>query len=154
MNPGRKWICAVVALLAGNILATVALITLAHHGASRVLPDYYQRAVHYEDAIDQADRNHTLAWHVAVTVHDGTAVVTATDRLGQPIEHASVHLAGFERSATARTIDSELVASRAGEYRARVAGAGWLDLAVTIDRGADHYVHQLALETLGKLGAR
>ena len=146
MNPGRRWIVIVVCLLAGNVLAGVALIAAAHHGASRVLPNYYEEGVHYDDAIDQAAQNRALAWHVAVSIDRGIAIVTATDMHGQPLDRAKVHIDGVERSDAARPITGDLVASAPGEYRAHVGGTGWIDISVTIDRGADRYAHRLALE--------
>jgi hypothetical protein len=41
MNPGKKWILAVVALLAMNVIAAVTLMVIANnHDHSRVLPSY------------------------------------------------------------------------------------------------------------------
>ena len=145
MTAATKWIFAIVGLLAANIIATGVLIGEAHHGASRVLPSYYERAVHYDDAIDQATRNRTLAWTVTTTIQGGVAVVTAHDALGIPIEHARVRIDGAER-AVDRAIVGELTPVRPGEYRARVGGAGWIDLTIAIDRGRDRFVRQLALE--------
>jgi nitrogen fixation protein FixH len=146
MSAGAKWIVAVVGLLAGNVLAGVVLIGAAHHGASRVLDGYYEHAVHYDDAIDEAARDRDLAWHVGVTIDHGVATVTATDANGQPIERAHVQIAGVERAATARSIHGDLAAAGAGAYRAQLGGAGWIDLAITIERGRDRYVRRFALE--------
>jgi len=146
MSSGAKWIAIVVAMLLGNVLAMVVLIGEAHHGGSRVLPGYYERAVHYDDQLDEETRNRALAWRVDVKIHDGVATVTAHDSTGAAIEHAHVHLDGVERARTARPIVGDLVATTTGEYSARLGGAGWVDLAITIDRGGDRYVHKLALE--------
>lgn len=146
MSAGTKWISIVVALLAGNVLAGVVLIGASHHGSSRVLDGYYEKAVHYDDAIDQAAADRQLGWHVDIAITDGVATVTARDAAGQPLAGAHVQLSGVERKASARVFSGDLVATRAGEYRAPVAGAGWVDLAVTIERGRDRYVHRFALE--------
>lgn len=146
ISAGAKWISIVVALLAGNVLAGVVLIGASHHGGSRVIEGYYEQAVHYDDAIDQAAADRRLAWHVGVTITNGVATVTASDATGQPLAGAHVQLAGIERKASARVLAGELVATREGEYRARVGGAGWVDVAITIERGRDRYVHRFALE--------
>lgn len=145
MTSATKWVFAIVGLLTANILGTGVLIVEAHHGASRVLPAYYERAVHYDDAIDQAARNRALAWTVTTTIHGGIAVVTVHDVLGAPIEHARVRIDGSER-AVERAVTGELVAAGPGEYRARVGGAGWVDLTLAIDRGSDRFVRQFAIE--------
>ena len=146
MNPGRRWIAIVICLLAGNVLAGVALIFAAHHGASRVLPNYYEDGVHYNDAIDQDARNHALAWRVGVSIDHGIATVTAIDVHGQPLDHAKVHIDGIGRSDAGLKILADLVATAPGEYRARVAGTGWVDVSVTIDHGDDRYAHRVAIE--------
>jgi nitrogen fixation protein FixH len=143
---GLRWILIVIGLLAGNVLAMVVLISMSSHGGSRVLDGYYERGVHYDDAIDQDARNRKLAWQVDVAIQDGVAIVTANDAQGRPLEHARVTISGVERAKTAHAITGELLATRAGEYRAHLGGAGWVDLSVTIDRGSDRYVHTLALE--------
>jgi len=146
MSAGTKWISIVICLLAGNVLAGVVLIGASHHGGSRVLDGYYEQAVHYDDAIDQAAADRRLGWHVGVAIEGGVATVTATDATGQPLAGARVQLAGIERKASARVLASELLATRAGEYRGNVGGAGWVDLAITIERGRDRFVRRYALE--------
>lgn len=146
MSAAKRWTLVIVGLLLGNILATLGLIAAAHHGASRVLPEYYERAVHYDDVLDRETQNRALAWRVGIAIHDGTAVVTARDASGQPIGDAHVHIDGVERAATARSVAGDLVATGAGEYRGRIGGAGWIDLTVTVERGTSHYIHQVAIE--------
>jgi len=146
VSAGVKWIAIVVCLLAGNVVAGVVLIGASHHGASRVLDGYYEQAVHYDDAIDAAARDRALGWSVDVTIEHGLATVTAVDANRHSIDHARVELAGVERAATARTIHGELAAAGAGAYRAQLGGAGWIDLAVTVERGRDRYVRRFAIE--------
>ncbi len=146
MSPGRRWILIVVALLAANVLAGAGLLVAAHHRESRVLPNYYEAGVHYDDAVDQATLNRALAWRVGLTIDHGLAMVTATDSTGRPIEKATVRIAGVERSATARSIAGNLVGCGPGQYSAQVGGAGWIDVAITVDRGGDRYLRRVALE--------
>ena len=145
-SAGAKWIAIVVCLLAGNVAAGIVLIGASHHGGSRVLDGYYERAIHYDDALDAAARDRALGWTVGVTIERGLATVTAVDANRQPIDNARVELAGIERAATARAIHGELAGAGAGAYRAQLGGAGWIDLAVTVERGRDRYVRRLAIE--------
>ncbi len=146
MNPGLKWIVAVIGLLVANILAMTVLIGASHHDPSRVIDNYYDKAVHYDDRIDQEARNRELAWRVHVSLEHGVAIVTADDARGQPLLGARVRVDGVERAESARTLGGELIATRAGEYRGQLGGAGWIDLSVTIDRRGERYVRRLAVE--------
>lgn len=40
MTARTRWVGIIIGLLVANILATSGLIALAHHGASKVLPEY------------------------------------------------------------------------------------------------------------------
>jgi len=51
VTPARKWTIAIAGLLGVNVVASVVLAMTASHGSSQVIPDYYERAVHYDDAI-------------------------------------------------------------------------------------------------------
>src|SRR5512140_625690 len=104
-----KWILAIVGLLVGNILAMSVLIVASHSGGSRVLPQYYDRAVHYDDRIDQEAHNRALAWQIGARIEQGVVTVTARDRAGVPLEGARVTVEGTERAREARTIAGELV---------------------------------------------
>lgn len=146
MSSGTKWILIIIGLLVGNVLAMGVLIAAAHTGGSHVLPQYYDRAVHYDDRIDQEARNRALAWQIGASIERGVMTVTARDRAGAPLEGATVKIEGLERARDARQIGGELSPTRAGEYRGTVGGHGWIDLTIAIDRGGDRYVHQLALE--------
>jgi len=146
VSAGTRWIAIIVGLLVGNVLATGVLIAVAHSGGSHVLPQYYDRAIHYDDRIDQEARNRALAWQVRASIERGVVTVTVRDRAGVPLEGAAVKVEGVERARDARSIAGELAPTRAGEYRATVGGRGWIDLTISIDRGGDRYVHQLALE--------
>jgi hypothetical protein len=144
MSPAFKWIGAIAGLLLANVGASAVLIVESSRGASRVIPDYYERGVHYDDRIDEASRDRTLGWHVDVTPSDGALTVFATDRGGSPLGHAVVHVVAEERSSGAR---HELATSSniAGAYRAESALHGWLDLSIAVERDGQRYAEQTAV---------
>lgn len=130
MNAATKWIVAIVGLLGANVLATVVLIAASHHGGSQVIANYDQKALHYDDQIDQATRNARLGWNVAASVAGNTLVVD-----GAPAG-ATVRVSGYPRAHADRTF------AGAGP-RMPLPARGILDVTVTVDRGADHFVqHQ------------
>lgn len=97
MTSATKWILAIVGLLAANLLAMAILIGAAQSGRSRVIPDYYQRATHYDDAIAQAATNRALGWHVTARWDNGIAV-DVTDRDGAPLRDARIHVTSQTRT--------------------------------------------------------
>jgi len=145
MSAKTKWVVAIVGLLVGNVLAMMVLIVAAHTGGSRVLPSYYDQAVHYDDRIDEDARDRQLAWQVDVRIERGIVSVTARDASGRPVAGARVSVDGVER-ARARSITGALAETRAGEYRAELGGAGWIDLVIAVERGGDRFVRRLAIE--------
>ena len=146
MTARAKWIVAIVGLLAGNVLAMTALAVTASHGHSQVIPAYYERAVHYDDAIDEAARSRALGWHATATLAGGELVVTARDSTGVTLAGARVHVAGYQRAHAGDGFDVELAAD-GDRYRAPVpARAGACDIQITIERGGARFVERAAIE--------
>jgi nitrogen fixation protein FixH len=148
MTAGRKWICAIVGLLAANVLATGVLIAAAHDPshASQVIPAYYDRAVHYDEALDQAARNRALGWRVTVEVDRGALAIRALDRSGAALADARVHVTGYPRARADEVIDLELAAGAGrwvlpGRHR-----RGMYDLTVAVVRDRDVFVQRAAVE--------
>lgn len=125
MSPGTRWIVAIVGLLTANLLAMGVLMGAAQSGHSQVIPDYYEKAVHYDDAIDQAARNRALGWRVTPR-WAGELVADVVDRDGAPLVGAIVTI----------------------EKRARTPGQqrGIYDLTITVTRGRDVFVEAIAAE--------
>ena len=133
MSPTTKWIVAIVGLLGGNMIAMGVLIAASHDGGSQVIPAYYDKAVHYDDQIDQAARNARLGWPISASIDRDALVIT-----GAPAG-AEIHVTGYARAHADR------VFALAGP-RAPLPAHGVLDLTITVDRGGDHFVQHQALE--------
>jgi hypothetical protein len=133
VSPATKWILAIVGLLAGNVVAQGVLIAASHHGSSQVIPAYYEKAVHYDDQLDQAARNARLGWPI-VAAAEGTAITVAGAPAG-----ATITVTGYPRAHADRTF----VFTGA---RAPSPAHGWLDLTITVERGVDRFVQHQSLE--------
>ncbi len=143
MTAKVRWVGVIVGLLVGNVVATGVLIAASHHGGSRVIPAYYDQAVHYDDVMAQARRNLELGWNVELA---RDLSVRIRDRGGAPIDDARVHVAGTTR-ATGAPVAASLASAGAGVYRAHSAHAvGWQDLTITVERGRDTYIAHEAIE--------
>ena len=126
MSAGTKWIVAIVGLLAGNLIAMAVLLGAANTGGSRVLPQYYDRAIHYNNAIDQAAQNRALGWRVRAAWNGRAVVAEVTDRDGVALRDANIEIA----------------------TEARVPGQqrGLYDVTVVVTRGADKFVERTIVE--------
>jgi nitrogen fixation protein FixH len=134
MTAATKWLLAIVGLLLANLIAMVVLIAASSSGSSRVLPHYYDRAVHYDDAIEQAANNRALGWQVSARFVNRVLVVELRDRDGAPIDGATIEVDGAARAR-----------ARAFLYRSPVA-PGIYDLTITAEKGGARFVERVVAE--------
>ena len=147
MTPGIKWLFAIGGLLAANVIAMVILAVVANDGGTQVIPAYYDRAAHYDDEIDRASASRALGWHAEVAIAAGSIDVTVSDAGGHAVDGARVRVTGYQRAHAGEPVDVQLATVGAGHYRAGVRERrGWHDLTVVADRGASHYLQQVAVE--------
>ncbi|HEY4243240.1 MAG TPA: FixH family protein [Kofleriaceae bacterium] len=141
MTPARKWIVAITGLLGANVLASVALAMTAAHGSSQVIPDYYERAVHYDDAIDQAATDRRLGWHVDTAVTPAGLVVHVRDAAGAPLAGATIDVTGYQRAHASTPFH---LTPGAGPVALPVHGV--CDIALVVTRGTDRFAVQRTIE--------
>ena len=125
MSASTRWIVAIIGLLAGNLLAMALLIGAARLDQPKIIPEYYDKAVHYDDAIDQAAKNRALGWQVTPR-WTGELTADVRDRDGRPLEGAVV------------TIDKQ--------PRSERQRGGVYDLTITVRRGSDVFVQTATAE--------
>jgi nitrogen fixation protein FixH len=141
VKAGTKWILAIVGLLAANMIAMVVLATAARIGHSEVIPDYYEQATHYDDALAQLETNRQLGWRVAATIERGELEVAVADRAGAPIGDATVRASGLPRAHASERFDRALDVRGDGRYAGAIdAYAGVHDVTVVVERGGATYV--------------
>ncbi|HEX7837108.1 MAG TPA: FixH family protein [Kofleriaceae bacterium] len=147
MAPRVKWILAIIALLAGNVVAMIVLAVVASDGATQVIPAYYDKAAHFDDEIDRATASRALGWHAEVAIAGGAIDVTVSDAAGRAVDGARVRITGYQRAHASEPLDVVLATIGAGRYRGDVRERrGWHDLIVAADRGGAHYVQHVAIE--------
>jgi len=125
MSAGTRWIVAIIGLLAVNLVAMGVLMGAARSGPPQVIPDYYDKAVHYDNAIDQAARNRSLGWRVTPR-WVSEFVADVVDRDGKPLVGATVVVAKRPRTAN--------------------QNRGLYDLTITVTRGRDVFVETVVAE--------
>lgn len=148
MSAAAKWTIAIVVLLGGNLVAMVVLATTANRDDAQVIPGYYDKAVHFDDTIDEAARSAALGWSADTTLIASTIEVRVTDRAGNALAGARVRVDGYPRAHAVDTLESELVASGPGVYRARVGGErlGLHDLTIIVEHEGRRFTLQATVE--------
>ena len=148
MSAKWKWTIAIVGLLVGNIVAMVVLMMAASSTSPAIVPDYYERAAHYDRAIDEAARSRALGWTSDVRIAGASVEVAVRDRSGAPIDGATVKISGYARAHANTAIEASLVATGSGTYRATLPSSalGMHDLTVVVDRRDERFVASVTVE--------
>ena len=143
MSARTTWVGIIVGLLVGNAVAVFVLIGLSNGETKhRVLPDYYQRAAHWDSAMTEAQASADLGWRAEVTVVGREVTLTVVDRGGAPITDAAVELTAVPRGRVDATVTIAAIAIGPGVYRVALTGArgGLHDIALRVVRGAQRFV--------------
>ncbi len=123
--PGFRWIAAVVALLVFTVTTQTYLLSQALNDPSVVAePDYYQKAVDWDQTRAQRDQNSALGWTLTPTVSadvlpGGRALsVRLEDRSGTALANAAVRVVAFHKARSANRIKGTLTGGADGTYSA------------------------------------
>jgi nitrogen fixation protein FixH len=151
MSAGTKWVLAIFGLLTANVLAMVVLVASSGARGAQVIPDYYDRAAHFDRTLDEGTRSRALGWHVATSfaVDHGsrTIAISVVDAAGKPLDGAHVVVQGYQRAYASDTFELELVRISAGRYGGLAqVRAGRSDVAITVDRGGEVFVDHATLD--------
>ena len=99
MKPGIGWPIGIVVILGATIVGNLLMMRVAANDPSFAIePDYYRKAVHFDEAMAQARRNRAIGWVVTPQVDpaaSGRATgvhVLVRDRLGMPVTGARLTL--------------------------------------------------------------
>lgn len=103
-----KWGAAIVGILGTSfIVAMVMLYVSSTDPSFAVEPDYYDKAIHWDDRAAQLRANAELGWRITLGQGPGAApgqrTLTAmlTDSEGAPIEDATVGVVAFHNARAA-----------------------------------------------------
>ncbi len=157
-SSGRIWPLLIVALLAMN--ATIVAVTVYFASADKAVavePDYYAKALKFDDTIRRRDRSDQLGWSATPTLraprdaegHRSMVLeVALTDREAHAIDGADLSVIAFAslRSAERQTLHL-CATSTPGLYAApmHVERAGLWRLRITATHAADTFYHEADL---------
>lgn len=146
MNATVRWILVIVGFLVANALAMAFLVVASSTSRAQVIPDYYDRGTHHDEAMAQAERSRALGWQTSIAIAGGELVVDVRDEAGQPLDAARVQVTGYPRAHAARTFTTELAALGAGRYRAPHAGLGVHDVVILVERAGRRFTSPVMVE--------
>ncbi len=122
------WGAFVIAFLGGQVAMGIVAVILATGDPSfAVVPDYHEKAMHWDDSTQIQTASDELGWTASIelsaaadAVGARTIVVKLTDRSGQPIEDASLHLRAFHHARAGEPVRLSLRSHQDGHYTAAV----------------------------------
>ncbi len=150
---GLYWPALVAAVFLGNIaLATWVLILSGSDPSFAVEENYYEKALNWNDEIDQRQRNAELGWSVALQAAGapdemGTSEITLRldDADGDPLRGATVRAEAFPiaRGHDRRELAFDEVAPGAYAGRVERARPGLWELRVAVEHEGDRFTARL-----------
>ncbi len=152
---GWVWPFAIAIVLLVSAGSNIVIMLVARSDKSFAIePDYYQKALDWDDVMAQEERNISLGWHVDARVElgsesdSGRVFVTLTDAFGKPLELASVDAVAFHNARAAVRMDATLSEGQPGVYSASIAAdkAGLWDVIITAQRGPDRFVQTVRVD--------
>ena len=142
---GRAWPVAIAGILLAGIASNVGFVVLASSDpAAAIEPDYYQKAIAWDQEMAQQERNIGLGWSAHAALYPGSRSnagrleVTLADSLGKPLQGANV-LALVMHNARAASVQTVLLHDEgAGRYTARVAAdrPGLWEVRLSVERNS------------------
>jgi nitrogen fixation protein FixH len=144
-RPGWYWPLGLAALLVGSAAANIALIVITARDASfAVEPDYYAKALAWDETMAQARRNEALGWSLGLGIEPAgergrvTVAARLADRSGAPLDGARVSLEALHNARASRVLTATLEPRGAG-YAAvmPLSRPGLWEFRVRVTRGAD-----------------
>lgn len=142
---GLYWPIGLAALLVGSAAANIALVVITARDASfAVEPDYYAKALAWDETMAQERRNEALGWSLGLRIEPagerGRVTVAAglADRAGAPIQGARVSLEALHNARASRVLTATLE-PRGGGYAAvmPLSRPGLWEFRARVTRGAD-----------------
>ena len=155
MSAGRSWMwpAALVTLLAVSAAVNIAVAVVASRDASvAVETDYYAKAVTWDRAMAQEERNAALGWTVGARLEpagpDARLRVTVADASGRPLDGLDVAVEAFHSARSAQRLHASLVGEGRGRYAADLAArrAGLWEIRLEAHQGATTYTATLVRE--------
>jgi nitrogen fixation protein FixH len=151
---GWYWPVGLAALLVGSAGANIALVVITSRDASfAVEPDYYAKALAWDETMAQQARNEALGWSLGLRVEPTgkrgrvTVAVGLSDGAGAPLPGARIAIEALHNARASRVLTAVLEPRGLG-YAAMMplARPGLWEFRVRVTRGPDVFTATLMLD--------
>jgi nitrogen fixation protein FixH len=135
----RRWPLIIIAVLMAQAAGIISMVVVSGRDPSfAVEPDYYQKALAWDDAARRQQAGEALGWSVDLSASGAGLNLVLKDALGRPLEGAQVEAHVFHH---ARAGDRQIVALNAagagGYSAAHPLRDGFWEVRLTITRGPE-----------------
>ena len=147
MKRGAWWPIGIASVLAITVGANFWVLAVASDDPSfAVEPDYYQKALHWDDEMAQQERNASLKWQLTPALapfgsRGAVLTVHLADSTGAALTGVKVTVAALANARANRVVDATLVAGPHDSYAVvlPISRAGEWELRFEAIRGADRF---------------
>jgi len=145
---GMQWPIAVAVVLGLTVIGDVTVAVIASRDeAFAVEPDFYQKAVNFDDEMALRAASRTLGWQLAPSLQlgrpgtPGLVSITLRDSTGAPLAGARVELLAMHNARASRQLTATLKDLGAGSYEAALDAErpGEWELRFMVTRGSDRF---------------
>lgn len=147
MKRGMWWPIGITAVLAITVGANFWVLAVANDDPSFAIePDYYQKALKWDDEMSQQQRNATLKWQLTPALapfgqQGAVLTVRLTDSTGAALTGATVTVAALANARANAILDATLAPAPHDSYAVvlPIARAGEWELRFEAVRGAERF---------------
>ena len=143
------WPGLIFVFLGANVCVvgiTVYFANRADGGATE--PDYYRKAINWDQAAAERDRSATLGWKATIATSLNAVTLTLTDREGAAVEGATVQAEFFAVLDSGSRVTADFRPAVGGTYQySGILPTGTCEFRVRAARGDDVFVKTLRTNT-------
>ena len=159
LNHGFAWAWVPVVILGAMFAGWGVMLTFAlDDPAFGIEPDYYAKAVHFDEHQAQARESHRLGWVLDVEPRTDTRGalirVLLRDRNLRPVHGATVKATAFHNARSSQIRELEFRDEGEGRYSQRLAPLrpGWWEFRFEVQRGSERFLEVKRLSLGGSDG--
>jgi hypothetical protein len=150
MKPGTLWPYIIAGALALHVVGSMVMVYFATSNESyAVEPDYYRKALAWDERRAQDRHNTELGWRLEFAVepaaegHDPTLLIDLTDADGTPISNAAVSVEAFSNRRRDDILTATLRSTGTG-YAAPMPmrGSGRWEFRFNVTRGETLFTYR------------